>query len=104
MYAHALVEYGVEQTREPILNFFRRENIRNTFKRLEFKATVYKVFISSTYRDNETRRKIVRDAITMAGMVWHGMELFTASDLPTVECLRLTEESDLLFGIIAWYG
>ena len=39
----------------------------------------YKVFISSTYLDNEERRKIVRDAVTIAGMVWHGMEIFTAS-------------------------
>jgi hypothetical protein len=33
----------------------------------------YKVFISSTYIDNEDRHKIVQDAITMAGVVWHGM-------------------------------
>jgi len=66
----------------------------------------YKVFISSTYLDNEERRKIVRDAITMAEMVWHGMEIFTASTRPTVEeCVRLAKEADVLVGIIAWrYG
>ncbi|MGD9325028.1 MAG: SUMF1/EgtB/PvdO family nonheme iron enzyme, partial [Desulfobacterales bacterium] len=66
----------------------------------------YKVFISSTYIDNENRRKIVQDAITMAGMVWHGMEIFTASTQPTVEeCVRLAKEADVLVGIIAWrYG
>ena len=34
---------------------------------------LYKVFVSSTYLDNKKRRQIVRDAITTAGMVWHGM-------------------------------
>ncbi len=67
---------------------------------------LYKVFVSSTYLDNQERRKIVEDAITMAGMVWHGMELFTASTRPTVEeCIRLAGEADLLVGIVAWrYG
>jgi hypothetical protein len=66
----------------------------------------YKVFISSTYIDNEDRRKIVQDAITMAGMLWHGMEIFTASTRSTVqECLRYAKEADVLVGIIAWrYG
>jgi hypothetical protein len=36
---------------------------------------IYKVFVSSTYRDNEERRKAVQEAITMAEMVWHGMEI-----------------------------
>lgn len=42
----------------------------------------------------------------MAGMLWHGMERFTASARPTVEeCLRSVRETDLLVGIIAWrYG
>jgi hypothetical protein len=66
----------------------------------------FKVFVSSTYLVNQERRKLVEDAITMAGMVWHGMEIFTASTRPTVEeCLRYTREADLLVGIIAWrYG
>jgi formylglycine-generating enzyme required for sulfatase activity len=66
----------------------------------------YKVFISSTFIDNEERCKIVQDAITMAGMVWHGMEIFTASTRTTVEeCLRYAREADVLVGIIAWrYG
>lgn len=64
--------------------------------------TLYKVFVSSTYRDNEERRKLVQDAITTADMVWHGMEIFTASTKPTVEeCLRHAREADVLAGIIA---
>ena len=63
----------------------------------------YTVFISSTYVDNKKRRNIVRDAITMAGMVWHGMEIFTAGTRPTVEeCRRLAGEADVLVGIVAW--
>jgi len=51
--------------------------------------STYKVFVSSTYLDNQDRRQIVQDVITRAGMVWHGMELFAASTRPTVEeCLR----------------
>ncbi len=66
----------------------------------------YKVFVSSTYLDNIERRRTVQDAITMADMVWHGMELFEASTKPTKdECLRYAKEADLLVGIIAWrYG
>jgi len=73
---------------------------------MPIKRRAYKVFVSSTYRDNKERRKVVQDAITMAGMVWHGMEIFTASTRPTVEeCLRFVKEADLLVGIIAWrYG
>ena len=42
----------------------------------------------------------------MAGMMWHGMEIFPASTESTVnECLRYAEEADVLLGIIAWrYG
>jgi len=67
---------------------------------------LYKVFVSSTYLDNKERRQIVQDAITMAGMVWHGMEIFTASTQSTQEeCLKYVREADLLVGIIAWrYG
>jgi hypothetical protein len=48
----------------------------------------------------------VQDAITAAGMVWHGMEIFPASTRPNVEeCLRYAKEADILVGIIAWrYG
>jgi formylglycine-generating enzyme required for sulfatase activity len=61
-----------------------------------------KVFVSSTYRDNVERRKVVQDAIAMAGMIWHGMEIFTASPRPTVEeCLRYAREADIFVGIIA---
>ena len=55
----------------------------------------YKVFVSSTYLDNKERRQIVADAITAAGMVWHGMEIFPASTRPTVEeCLRFAKEAE----------
>ncbi len=66
----------------------------------------YKVFVSSTFLDNQERRRLVQEAISMAGMVWHGMEIFAASTRPTVEkCLRFVREADLLVGIIAWrYG
>jgi hypothetical protein len=33
----------------------------------------FKVFVSSTFRDNQKRRKLVQNAITRAGMVWHGI-------------------------------
>ncbi|MEW6668702.1 MAG: DUF4062 domain-containing protein [Thermodesulfobacteriota bacterium] len=68
--------------------------------------TPFRIFVSSTYLDNKERRRLVQEAITMAGMVWHGMEVFTASTRPTVdECLRFVREADLLVGIIAWrYG
>ena len=63
---------------------------------------LYKVFVSSTYLDNEERHKTVKDAITMAEMVWYGMEIFTASTRPIVEeCLRYAHEADVLVGIIA---
>jgi hypothetical protein len=38
-----------------------------------------RVFISSTYLDNELRRGLVRDAIERAGMIAVGMETFEAS-------------------------
>lgn len=68
--------------------------------------TIYRVFISSTYLDNQARRKTVEDAIMRAGMLPVGMERFTAATSPTVdECLRLAREADVLVGIIAWrYG
>ncbi len=66
----------------------------------------YKVFVSSTYCDNAKRRKIVQDAVTMAEMVWHGMEIFTAETKPVKDvCLKYAAEADLFVGIIAWrYG
>lgn len=73
--------------------------ISETDKKTAQKA--YKVFVSSTYRDNEERRRIVQEAITMAGMVWHGMEIFTASTSPTVEeCLCYAREADLWWALL----
>jgi hypothetical protein len=42
---------------------------------------IYIVFLFSTYRDNEKRRKTVQEAISMAEMMRHGMEIFTASTM-----------------------
>jgi hypothetical protein len=66
----------------------------------------YKVFISSTYLDNENRRKWVHDAVLMAGMQPIGMEQFTASARPTIEeCQRAARECDVYVGIVAYrYG
>lgn len=72
-------------------------------KKSESKAgQSYKVFVSSTFCDNAQRRKVVQDAVTMAGMVWHGMEIFTAEKMPTKDaCLKYAGEADLFVGIIA---
>lgn len=35
----------------------------------------YKVFVSSTYLDPEERRRLIKEAITRAGIVWHGIAL-----------------------------
>ncbi len=66
----------------------------------------YKVFVSSTYLDNEKRRKLVAEAIQRAGMQWHGMELFTAESRRALEaCEEYARGADVLVGIIAWrYG
>ena len=76
------------------------------FTELQTQQPKYTVFVSSTFLDNHARRKVVQEAITMAGMVWSGMEIFAAGTRPTVEeCVRLAKEADILVGIIAWrYG
>lgn len=62
----------------------------------------YKVFVSSTFLDNAERRKQVQKAINMAGMTWHGMEIFTAENRPVIEaCLEYVAQADVLVGIIA---
>jgi hypothetical protein len=43
---------------------------------------LYKVFVSGTFLDNKERRKLVQDAITMADMVWHGMDYAAADRKP----------------------
>ena len=64
--------------------------------------TPARVFISSTYRDNEERRKVVEDAIQRAGMMPLWMERFTASARPTVEeCLEAARDCDVYVGIVA---
>ncbi len=60
------------------------------------------VFISSTFLDNEERRKLVEDAIIRAKMLPVGMERFAASANTTVEeCERQARECDVFLGIIA---
>ncbi|MBN1655175.1 MAG: SUMF1/EgtB/PvdO family nonheme iron enzyme [Deltaproteobacteria bacterium] len=62
----------------------------------------YSVFISSTYLDNQERRKVVEDAILAAKMFPIGMEHFTANVHPAVdESKREVVEADLFIGIIA---
>ncbi|MFZ4701591.1 MAG: DUF4062 domain-containing protein, partial [Candidatus Methylumidiphilus sp.] len=62
----------------------------------------FTVFISSTFRDNQERRKQVEDAILRGGMQPIGMERFTASNHPTVEeCERLARDCNIYLGIIA---
>ena len=63
----------------------------------------YRVFISSTYLDNVSRRQVVLEAIERAGrMVAVRMERFTADDRPTVEvCLSRSADCELFVGIVA---
>ncbi|MCX5645978.1 MAG: SUMF1/EgtB/PvdO family nonheme iron enzyme [Phycisphaerae bacterium] len=62
----------------------------------------YKVFVSSTYLDNQERRQIVEEAILQADMMPIGMERFTASTTPTMEaCLDYVKQADALLGIVA---
>jgi len=100
------VQELVKWSRDLDLETIRAKHLETRQKTFSGSRRAYKVFVSSTYRDNEERRKAVKDAITMAGMVWHGMEIFTGSTRPTKEeCLRFVKEADLLVGIIAWrYG
>lgn len=61
-----------------------------------------RVFISSTYLDNQHRRKLVEDAILRAELLPVGMERFAASAHPAVdECIRLAEECEIYVGIVA---
>ena len=61
-----------------------------------------RVFVSSTYLDNAERRKVVEDAVLVAGMVPVGMERFTASERPTVEkCQQLARQCEVLVCIVA---
>lgn len=80
--------------------------IKKKIKKIASPKKTYKVYVASAYLDNIEKRKYVSDAISMAGMVWHGLELHLSSTKPTVkECLRMAKEADLLIGIIGWrYG
>lgn len=62
-----------------------------------------RVFISSTFKDLESYRKTVQDAVRVLGAVDVSMEHFGArDDRPKDECVKLiTKQSDVFVGIIA---
>jgi formylglycine-generating enzyme required for sulfatase activity len=63
---------------------------------------VYRVFISSTYLDNVTRRKAMTEAILRADMQPVGMEWWTAEARPAVQvCRDRVAGCDVFVGIIA---
>jgi hypothetical protein len=65
-------------------------------------STAHRVFISSTYLDNATRRKLVEDAVINTGMIPIGIGAFHGQFRPTVEeCVRLSREADVLVGIVS---
>lgn len=60
------------------------------------------VFLSSTYRDNESRRKKLFEAIGRIGMRAAGMELFTAAARPAKEkCIEEVRASTVFVGVLA---
>ena len=60
------------------------------------------VFISSTFKDLETFRKTVRDAVRQLGAIDISMEHFGArDDRPKAECIKLIKKSDVFVGIYA---
>ena len=62
----------------------------------------YKVFISSTFRDNRERREQVLSAILRAEMTPIGMERFEAGQEPPLEfSLQKVREADLVLVIVA---
>ncbi|MFN7955852.1 MAG: SUMF1/EgtB/PvdO family nonheme iron enzyme [bacterium] len=62
----------------------------------------YRVFVSSTYLDNESRRKTVENAILRAGMVPVGMERFAAQTHTIVQAsLDEVRSADVFVGIVA---
>ncbi len=64
------------------------------------------IFVSSTFVDLETHRRLVRDAIIRLEFTFKAMEFFGAlPDTPKEECLRLVRGSDIFVGIIGMrYG
>src|SRR5262245_10959443 len=67
---------------------------------------VYQVFISSTFRDLKDEREAVGDALSKAGFIVAGMELFPATDLKQLEYIeRVIVRSDYYVVIVgARYG
>jgi len=60
------------------------------------------VFLSSTYRDNEARRKELFEAIQRCGMRVAGMELFSAAARPAKdECIEAVRKSTVFVGVLA---
>jgi hypothetical protein len=62
----------------------------------------FKVFISSTFIDNQERRRVVEESIRYADMIPIGMERFLSSSQLTIEeCKCMVANCDLFVGIIA---
>ncbi len=60
------------------------------------------VFLSSTYRDNEARRKKLFEAIGRLGMRVAGMELFSAAARPAKDkCIEVVRASTVFVGVLA---
>lgn len=60
------------------------------------------VFLSSTYRDNEARRKKLFEAIARLGMRVAGMELFTSASQPAKDkCVEVVRASTVFVGVLA---
>ncbi|UUX94413.1 DUF4062 domain-containing protein [Aquabacterium sp. J223] len=64
------------------------------------------IFVSSTFVDLESHRRLVRSAITKLELSFKAMEFFGAlPDTPMEECLRLVRASKIFVGIIGMrYG
>jgi hypothetical protein len=79
-----------------------RKNILSEFERQTGSKKTYKIYVATSDLDKQVQQSIIEDAITMAGMAWHGMKIITDSKQPTVEeRQRLAGEADLMVGIVS---
>jgi hypothetical protein len=62
------------------------------------------VFLSSTFRDLEAHRAVLKLALESSGYRVFGMELFTAANLPTLDtCIAELTRSHIYVGVIGEY-
>lgn len=62
------------------------------------------VFLSSTFRDLESHRAVLKLALESSGYRVFGMELFTANARPPLDtCLAELKQSDIYIGVIGEY-